>query len=87
MSTAGGMSPLQREFLASAINKLPPSGEIIIAADRDTPGDAFAEAITQIWKSTSRDDTHVKVQQPDAANANDWNDQLLTDQRSPIRVP
>ena len=71
------MSPLQREFIASAIAKLPASGALTIAADSDTAGDSFAQQIIQLWTEANREDTHVKVHQPSLDGASDWNEELI----------
>jgi hypothetical protein len=74
-SIAGEMSPMQRELLASAINKLPEGGTIIIATDNNPGGTRLATTIRTIAAATGREDLGIDENRPEI-EGQDWNNVL-----------
>lgn len=73
-SIAGEISPLQRELLASGIQKLPEGSTIILATDQDKGGEKLAHDLRTIAASTGRENLRVIEHRPERAG--DWNDAL-----------
>lgn len=71
MSFAGELSPRQVVLLQKAAQKLPSSGEVVLAVDRDERGDHFfaklSDAIASVGVAVRRDSPEL---------AKDWNDVL-----------
>ena len=79
MSTSGEFSPLQRGdldlkqpgLLRLAMEKLPPGAVVLLAFDKDEPGEKLAEKV----ESMAPAGREVRVALPDVGK--DWNDALM----------
>lgn len=74
-SIGGEMNPMQRELLASAMQKLPTGGSVIIATDNDPAGKKYVETIKGIAEIAHRDDLGIIDHRPET-EGQDWNDVL-----------
>jgi Toprim-like/Protein of unknown function (DUF3991) len=74
-SIGGEMNPMQRDLLASAMQKLPQGGSVIIATDNDPAGKKYVETIKGIAEIAHRDDLGIIDHRPDQ-EGQDWNDVL-----------
>ena len=89
-SIAGEMNPMQRAILASAMEKLPEGGTILIATDNNTGGTHLAESIREIAGATRRVDLGIDEHRPEI-EGQDWNNALhaaleLKPSASPVRT-
>jgi hypothetical protein len=90
-SIAGEMNPMQRGLLASAVRKLPDSGMVLIATDRNTGGDHLAASICEIVSAAGRPDLGIDEHRPER-EGQDWNNVLkdmaptLKPHASPVRT-
>ena len=71
-SIAGEMNPMQRNLLASAMQKLPRDGSVIIATDHDSGGQHLTQRINDIAATTGRDDLNIIEHRP-PKEGQDWN--------------
>ena len=71
-SIAGEMSPMQRELLAAAMDKLPKGGTALIATDNNTGGTRLAASIRDIAGTASRADLGIDEHRPER-EGQDWN--------------
>ncbi len=85
LSTGGSLSPLQRDLLRRAFEKLPINGSIVIAADQDAAGERFASDCQVILVETGREDLSFRAHCP--LGLNDWNDVLREHGTGPIASP
>ena len=70
-ATSGTLSQKQRNLLQSAFKKISQKGgEIIIATDRDEPGNKLSQELTKIAPKTAQISCHVPKYQKD------WNEAL-----------
>ena len=76
LATSGAMSQRQLDLISSAIAKLPTWGSLVVAADNDNAGLAFAEQIIELWNKQPRDESLISIRMPCAPNT-DWNDELV----------
>jgi tRNA G46 methylase TrmB len=71
------MNPMQRDLLASAMQKLPKGGSVIIATDHDSGGIHLAKNIKDIAATTDRDDLSLREHRPQK-EGQDWSAVLKT---------
>ncbi len=72
MSTGGSLNPQQPALLRGAMEKLPPSGVVLLAFDLDEGGEKLAEEVRAIAPA-GRD---VRRVVPEVGAGKDWNDAL-----------
>lgn len=75
VSLAGSMNKQQPGLLASAMNKLPAGGQVVLIFDADDGGDRLAEKVTAIFEELDRDDLTLGQDRPPTPGR-DWNDEL-----------
>jgi hypothetical protein len=75
VSTAGALNPIQPALILSAINKLPPRGEVILALDNDNGGVQLAAKISSIFGQIDAGGCVLKTDLPPTPGQ-DWNDVL-----------
>ena len=81
MSFAGEMSPRQVELLKLAALRLPESGQVVLAVDRDDAGDQFFRKLSAALASTGRE---VLRDSPELGHK-DWNDVLRAREQRFVR--
>lgn len=79
VSTAGQLSPLQRELLKSAAQKLGDYGSIVLALDNDAGGRQLAASLQALLAEVDLGHRQVVTSLPEP-EGNDWNDVLRTKQ-------
>lgn len=75
VSTAGQLSPLQRELITSAARKLPDGGTIVLALDNDPGGRQLAQSIEHLLAEVDLAKRQIVQLLPDR-EGDDWNDVL-----------
>jgi hypothetical protein len=75
ISTAGALNLIQPTLILSAMNKLPPRGEIILALDNDNGGMQLAAKISTIFGQIDAGGSVLKTDLPPTPGQ-DWNDVL-----------
>lgn len=80
-STAGNISPLQRELITEAVTNLGP-GVIIVAADHDQGGDRFDAAIRECFLAANVEASVLREHRPPVLGL-DWNDMLRNQTQKP----
>ncbi|HEY5741095.1 MAG TPA: DUF3991 and TOPRIM domain-containing protein [Terrimicrobiaceae bacterium] len=75
ISTAGALNPIQPTLILSAINKLQPRGEVILALDNDNGGVQLAEKISTLFGQIDAGGCVLKTDLPPTPGQ-DWNDVL-----------
>lgn len=86
VSTGGQLSPLQKEYVESAIRKLPENcnGLVTIATDNDQAGCDAATTLKSIFDAVNRTDLRLNIHQPPKSNGwKDWNDVLIGREQQP----
>ena len=72
LSTAGQVSPDQRELLRLAMENMPTGSEIIAATDNDPGGDKLASEIESVFNAVERTDIAFRRHSP-PTTGQDWN--------------
>ncbi|MYL85224.1 hypothetical protein GTA51_19180, partial [Desulfovibrio aerotolerans] len=72
LSIGGTMNHGQPELIRSAMEKMPPGSEVILAFDYDEGGDALAEEVTALAPSS----VEVRRVLPPVGMGKDWNEVL-----------
>ena len=75
VSTAGALNPIQPTLILSAVNKLPPRSEVILAMDNDHGGVQLAGKILTIFSQLDAGRCVLKTDLPPTPGQ-DWNDVL-----------
>src|SRR5690606_2941350 len=75
VSTAGQLSPLQKELLKSAARKLGDSGTIVLALDNDPGGRELTASLQALLAEVDLGHQQVVASLPEQ-EGNDWNDVL-----------
>jgi hypothetical protein len=75
ISTAGALNPVQPALILSAMNKLPPRGEVILAMDNDNGGVQLAATISTLFGQIDAGGCVLKTDLPPTPGQ-DWNDVL-----------
>ena len=75
ISTAGALNPVQPTLILSAMNKLPPRGEVILAMDNDNGGVQLAVAVSTLFGQIEAGMCVLKTDLPPTPGQ-DWNDVL-----------
>ena len=75
ISTAGALNPIQPTLILSAMNKLPPRSEVILAVDNDNGGVQLAAQISTTFGQMNVGGCALKTDLP-STPGQDWNDVL-----------
>jgi autotransporter-associated beta strand protein len=75
ISTAGALNPVQPTLILSAMNQLPPRGEVILAMDNDNGGMRLAATISTLFGQIDAGRCVLKTDLPPTPGQ-DWNDVL-----------
>ncbi len=86
LSTAGKLSPLQKQLLQAVVLEMPSGSQIILAMDHDAGGEQLIAAITQTLSGVDLGDKAFASHVPDQADC-DWNDVLRWSLRTSVPGP
>jgi len=82
LSTAGQISPLQRELLRSAYSRMPADCIVVLAMDHDAGGTSLGDAIMAALTTAGVSEQQIVRQLP-PVEGSDWNDALQASRQPP----
>lgn len=86
VSTAGQISPLQKQLLQTAVDEMPTGSKITLAMDNDAGGHQLITTITQALNVVDSQDKTLAAHLPEQAGY-DWNDVLRRSLRPTFTRP